>query len=122
MTGQFVKSKVEEFSLMIGWTKDKLPVYSLNDVNLMKTEMFYLSNLAFGAGDLEKEKVEDYLRYHIQPHISAQGDYYEMDKICFNIILKILIDGFMKNKLDVINTDSEDGNKSETLSTSNLNW
>ncbi len=120
--GRFVKSKVEMYSRLIGWTKDKLPVYSLSDANLMKTEMFYHSNLVFGAGDLGKEKVEDYLRYHIQPHIPAQGNYYERDKICFNIILKILIDGFMKNKLDVFNTDSEDGNKSETLSTSKLNW
>jgi hypothetical protein len=117
--GRFVKSKWDD-SYTNGWTNDRTFMLSLSDVNLEKTDAFYHSNMVFGLGDQGTQKLINFLRYNIPPTIPAPTYNFESDKICFNIIFKVLVDEFMQDSTDVIVNDTEDGNRSERLSTASL--
>jgi len=118
--GRFVKSKWLENGYYGYWMQDRLFILSLSDLSLEKTDAFYHSNMVFGEGRQGLQKLINFLSYDIPPQISASSNIDERDKICFNIIFKILDDKFLEDSIYVITSDIEDGNNSEKLSTSNI--
>ena len=94
---------------------------ALSNEQLDKTEAFYHSNMVFGPGDMGMQKLINFIRFKAPPRIFVKFAINEKDKICFNVIFKMLVDEFARDSINYIVNDVEDGNKSETLITANLN-
>lgn len=119
--GRFVETKMHDIAFNPGWNKDRFFALALSNEQLDKAEAFYHSNMVFGPGEMGMQKLINFIRFKASPRILVKFAIAEKDKICFNIIFKMLIDEFARNSINYIVNDVEDGNKSETLLTTNLN-
>jgi hypothetical protein len=68
-------------------------LFSLSDINLLKTDILYHSNIVFGPDPNGLQKLSNYLLHDISPEIQPQGQSsYMNDAICFGIIFRVISD------------------------------
>jgi len=72
---------------------DQAYLCSLSDINLLKTDILYHSNIVFGPDPNGLQKLSNYLLHAISPEIQPQGQSsYMNDAICFGIIFRVISD------------------------------
>lgn len=96
--GRFIKARWQVYPFRSDWSKQASAMFALNDIDLVRIDLFNHSNIVFGSDKNGLQKLVNYLQYNIKPEIQPSGESsYLNDGICFFIIDKVLLDDFRKD-------------------------